>query len=233
MKRPRQRVIRRIAAALAGLLVLAAAVAGGLWLYAPHWRPSTSTYPRQGIDVSHYQGRIDWPGLPVQGVNFAYIKASEGGDLRDPTFAVNWAGAHDVGIARGAYHYFSLCRSGADQAANFIAAVPVAPDALPPAVDLEDNTDCPNPVTPASFRAELATFIRLVEARYGKPMLLYLTREFDSEYQVSAHVDRPLWLRSILTEPDFGARPFTMWQASDFRRLEGIRGKVDWNAARP
>jgi lysozyme len=224
---------RRFAWAIGG----AAAIVSLGWLsarsYAPYWHPSDSLYPRQGIDVSHYQGRIDWPALPGQGVDFAYIKASEGGDLRDTAFAANWAGARRAGIARGAYHFFTLCRPGADQAANFIAAVPLDPEALPAAIDLEDMGPCPRPIAPADFRAELAAFITLVEARYGKPVRLYLTEEFDRTYEISAHFDRPLWLRSIFWAPAFGARPWAMWQASDFRRLGGIHGSVDWNVARP
>ena len=197
------------------------------------WRPSERRYPYQGIDVSHHQGHIAWAKLPRQGVDFAYIKASEGGDLRDDAFAANWAGARRAGIARGAYHYFTLCRPGADQAANFIAAVPADSDALPAAIDLEDMGPCPRPLAPADFRAELATFIALVEARFGKPVLLYLTEEFDRTYAISAHFNRPLWLRSMFWQPDFGARPWAMWQASNFRRLDGIGGRVDWNVARP
>jgi lysozyme len=227
--RKRRRFARIIGGAAAILLVG--------WLsaraYAPHWHPPDSFYPRQGIDVSHYQGRIDWPALPAQGVDFAYIKASEGGDLRDDLFATNWAGARRAGIARGAYHYFTLCRPGADQAANFIATVPADPEALPAAIDLEDMGPCPRRIAPAAFRAELAAFIRLIEAHYRRPVRLYLTEEFDRAYGISASFDRPLWLRSIFWQPDFGARPWAMWQASDFRRLDGIRGDVDWNVARP
>jgi lysozyme len=75
--------------------------------------------------------------------------------------------------------------------------------------------------------------MRLVERRYRQPVIFYLTDEFDRTYQVSAHFDRPLWLRSILREPRFGARPWAMWQASSFRRLPGISGRVDWNVVRP
>jgi lysozyme len=221
----------------ARIIIGAGAIALLGWLaipiYAPHWHPSESFYPRQGIDVSHYQGRIDWPALPAQGVDFAYIKASEGGDLRDDTFAANWAGAREAGIARGAYHYFTLCRPGTEQAANFIAAVPADPHAMPAAIDLEDMGPCPRPIAPARFRAELATFIALVEAHYHRPVRLYLTEEFDRAYAISANFDRPLWLRSIFWKPDFGARPWALWQASDFRRLDGISGRVDWNVARP
>lgn len=224
--------MRRRRAVLAALaLVAAAAVA--LCLYAPHWHPSDRTFPVQGIDVSHHQGAINWAALPAQGVDFAYIKASEGGDHRDRRFAQNWSGAGAAGIRRGAYHFFTLCRPGADQAANFIAAVPADPGALPPAVDLEFMGNCERPVTRNSFHAELAAFIRPVEAHYGKPVLLYLTREFDAAYRVSAQVDRPLWLRSLVVEPRFGARAWALWQVSNARRLDGIEGRVDWNVARP
>lgn len=217
-----------VAGAVAAILLAFAA-----WRFAGGWHPSDSDYPRQGIDVSHHQGAIDWARLPGQGVDFVYIKASEGGDHRERRFAFNWAEAKRAGIMRGAYHFFTLCRPGAEQAANFIGAVPVDPDALPPAVDLEYLGNCSSrAVTPEAFHAELAAFIRPVEARYRKPVLLYLTDEFDSAYRVSGRIPRPLWLRSLLFEPAFGARPWTIWQASNFRRLDGIDGHVDWNAMR-
>jgi lysozyme len=218
-------------AALAALLVAGLALAALAW--APRWHPSDRRFPVQGIDVSHHQGAIDWRRLPAQGVDFAYIKASEGGDHRDRAFAANWTGARSAGIARGAYHFFTLCRPGAEQAANFIAAVPADPDALAPAVDLEHLGNCSRTLSRDSFHKELADYIRLVEARYHKPILLYLTAEFDRNYEVSARVDRPLWLRELVREPRFGARPWTLWQVSNFRRLHGIGGRVDWNVQCP
>ncbi len=218
---------------LLAALIIAVAAAGGILLYAPHWHPSDRRFPQQGIDVSHHQGAIDWAALPAQGVDFAYIKASEGGDFRDRRFAGNWAGAQAAGIRCGAYHFFTLCRGGAEQAANFIAAVPAEADALPPAVDLEYMGNCDRPLSIDQFHAELASYLRLVEAHYRQPALLYLTEEFDAAYHVSARVDRPLWLRNLVFEPGFGARPWRLWQVSSFRRLRGINGRVDWNVARP
>ena len=214
-------------------MLLLAAAGSCAWILAGRWHPSDQSFPMQGIDISHHQGVIDWAQLPGQGVDFAYIKASEGGDHRDRLFAANWAGAAQAGITRGAYHFFTLCRPGRDQAANFIAAVPVDPDALPPVVDLEYMGNCARPVTRQALHAELATFIRMVEAHYRKPVRLYLTEEFDRTYGVSARVNRPLWLRRLVLEPDFGARPWQIWQASNFRRLRGINGRVDWNVMRP
>jgi lysozyme len=229
-------VTRRSRRRLGWLTVAALVVAVVWWLTrteAGDWHPSTLRYPRQGIDISHYQGAIRWSRLPDAGVDFAYIKATEGGDYVDPTFATNWRAAKVVGIERGAYHFYSLCRSGSEQAANFIHIVPRDAEALPVAIDLEYLGNCDKPVSVAAFQRELGIFISLIEKRYRKPVIFYLTDEFDRSYRVSAHFDRPLWLRSILREPAFGARPWTMWQASSFRRLPGIEGRVDWNVVRP
>jgi lysozyme len=218
---------------LIGLAALPILVALAFWRLAPTWHPSTRLYPFQGIDVSHHQGRIAWGGLKAQGVDFAYIKASEGGDHRDRAFARNWEESRRAGIRRGAYHFFTLCRSGAEQAANFIAAVPVDAQALAPAVDLEYMGNCTKGMTREQFPGELRAFIQRVEAHYRRPVVLYLTEEFDDFHRVSAHFPNPLWLRSLVLEPRFGARPWNVWQASNFRRLDGVEGRVDWNVARP
>jgi lysozyme len=195
------------------------------------WRPSERRYPYQGIDVSHHQGQIAWTRLPRQGVDFAYIKATEGSDHVDKRFSINWRAAHRAGVHRGAYHFFRLCGSGRAQAANFVHTVPVDSAALPPAVDLEFPGNCSRRPSLAKMHKELSDFLRIVEARYGKHAVLYLTRHFDKRYRISAAFHRPLWLRSIRSEPSFGSRPWHMWQASYTRRLHGVRGHVDWNVA--
>lgn len=197
------------------------------------WRPGEKRFPVQGIDVSHHQGEIDWTVLKEQGVDFAYIKATEGGDHIDRRFAVNWRAAPAAGIRWGAYHFFTLCRPGTDQARNILGALPTDVNTLPVAVDLEYLGNCRgrNRMGIDSLHRELTAFIRAVEARTGKRVLLYLTREFDDAFQVSKRVDRPLWLRSLFRQPDFGARPWTMWQAHNYRRVRGIDGPVDWNVA--
>ena len=214
-----------------GVLFLIVGIAYSL---APQWTPTRSSFPIQGIDVSSHQGRIDWAALKKQNVDFAYIKATEGGDFRDKRFIENWNESNRAGIRRGAYHFFTLCRPGKDQAANFLSVVPPDAAALPPAVDLEFLGNCRtvNRMNPAQLRRELQIFLTLVEGRSGKPALLYLTEEFDGAYGVSAAFDRPLWLRRVVLKPNFGSRPWALWQASNFRRLDGINGRVDWNVAR-
>jgi hypothetical protein len=79
------------------------------------WRfncPETAEYPVQGIDVSHHQGQIDWQAVGDSGIQFAYIKATEAEDYRDPQFSTNWREAQNSGIARDAYHYFTFGAPG-------------------------------------------------------------------------------------------------------------------------
>jgi lysozyme len=197
-----------------------------------NWRPSEKTYPFQGIDVSHHQRRIAWSLLKAQGVDFAYIKATEGADRRDHRFVENRTGAVRAGIPYGAYHYFTLCRSGLDQAANFIAVIRGHPADLPPAVDLEFGGNCAKRPRRGALIREIGAFLDRIEAHTGKRALLYTTGGFEKRYRVTEAFDRRLWLRRLHRLPHFSERRWTIWQASASRRLRGIQGPVDWNVAR-
>ena len=222
-------MIRRVLllAGLAGAMALAG------WLYARGWRPDPARFPLQGIDVSHHNGAIDWAVVHAEGADFAYIKATEGATLRDPRFAENWRAARAAGIRRGAYHFFTLCRGGAEQAHNFIATVPRDAAALPPAIDLEFGGNCAARPGRDALIAELRAFLTRIETHSGKPALLYVTGEFEDAYGITRAVERPLWARRLFAEPAYGARPWVMWQASNMRRVAGIAGPVDWHVGRP
>jgi len=221
-----------------GLAVLASAVLGGGYLYRSGTiqlnRPSPDRFPVRGIDVSHHQGPIDWVRVATAGVEFAYIKATEGRDFSDTRFQANWAGARAVGIARGAYHFFTFCSPGAAQADHFLRVVPPEPGALMPVVDVEFVGNCKGYGSLATVRAELATFLERVERAWGVPPILYVTP--DSHRRVlGGKFDRySLWLRSVLTQPGpdaFGG--WLIWQFSETGSVPGIKGPVDLNALRP
>jgi lysozyme len=92
-------------------------------------RVSPRSYPVHGVDVSRWQGDIDWAKLRTQGANFAYIKATDGGDHLDPMFRTNWRRAEEAGHPkRGAYHFFYWCRTAGEQADWFIRNVPRDPE---------------------------------------------------------------------------------------------------------
>ena len=214
---------------LAGIALLV----GLLFWFAIHWRPSVESYPVQGVDVSEIQGAIAWPTVAAAGVRFAYIKATEGADIRDPRFTENWTGTAKAGVTHGAYHRYSLCRLASDQATNYISTVPRDADALPAAIQLDFEGDCKERPARSVIISEIEGFAALVEAHTGKPIVLYLTQDFEELYQVTHATDRQIWLRSAAFPPNFGAHAWTMWQANRIRQVPGIAGPTHWNVIRP
>ncbi|TIM61446.1 MAG: lysozyme, partial [Mesorhizobium sp.] len=108
----------------AASLILACLVTAAGYFYSRPLSPDRGKYPVRGIDVSHHQRQIDWRRVAADDVAFAIIKATEGGDHVDGAFAANLREARAAGLAVGAYHFFTFCRPGADQANNFISVVP-------------------------------------------------------------------------------------------------------------
>lgn len=180
-----------------------------------------------GIDVSAHQGKIDWCQVRGSGVEFAYLKATEGGDWIDEHFAENWRGAAAAGLRRGAYHFFTLKRPGADQADNFLRTVPSDPQALPAAVDLEFTGNSPHRPRRCDFLRQLGTFIERVEAATGRPVVIYLMEDFEYQYRIREAFPRRLWRRSLLRRPKLDN--WQIWQINDCEIIPGITGPVDVN----
>ena len=192
----------------------------GLWRF--HY-PAAGRYPIKGIDVSHHQGAIDWAAVRSGDVAFAFIKATEGGDFVDPQFERNWRESARYGLARGAYHFFSLCRDAETQAQNFLGTVPRDPSGLPAVVDLEFGGNCSKRPAESTVCAEVGHFVERVEAALEKPMILYATDEFLAAHE-SCLPKRDLWVRAILFSP---SRPWVLWQFANRGRVAGITGSVD------
>jgi len=196
----------------------------GLWI--PN-EPSVAEYPVRGIDVSHHNDEIDWQEVAADGVDFAFIKATEGADWQDKRFAQNWADAQAAGVITGAYHFFSTQSSGKDQAANYIAMVPKAPGLLPPVIDAEFARANAR-MTDAEFHQQLAILSQELEQHYGVPPLIYTTREFHDDYFAGQKLPR-LWTRAVIGYPYPLAKDWLFWQYSSRGRLDGIQGRVDFN----
>jgi lysozyme len=221
---------RALLATLAFLLLCAAAL-----LLVPalrdRWRPWGPAWV-QGIDVSHHQGEIDWSAVAEDGVRFAWIKATEGGDWVDPRFEENQRGAAEAGIPWGAYHFFTFCRPGAEQAANFLAKVPPRLGELPPAVDLEYGGNCDARPDTASLGVELEAFMQAVESATGRRPMIYATGELIRDH-IALLVGEELWIRAIHHPLGMESPvPAAVWQYSNIGRVAGIQGRVDRNACR-
>ena len=188
-----------------------------------------------GVDVSAHQGVIDWQALAASGVTFAYMKATEGGDFRDRAFRRNWDESRKAGIPRGAYHFFTQCRTGAEQAKNFIAVVPKEPGALPHAVDAEHMGPCRSGPRVADVAHEIAVLMTAVEAHYGRRPVIYTTGEFDAAYFQGRLANDRFWARNLwapFLPPLFRRKQWVLWQYHNRGRRPGINGPVDLNAFR-
>lgn len=213
----------------AGVALALALVALCFWLFAINWRPSTKDFPIQGIDVGEAQGAIDWWAVKRTGIVFAYARATHGAADHDPSFQDHWRGMFETGIPRGAIHAFSLCQLAADQAGNFVSQVPRSADQLPPALELDFEPDCAARPARDVVIGEIDRFLTGIEAHIGKRAVLRISRRFEAHYQVSRTIQRPLWAIGALFPPDYFDKRWSIWQASSFRRVEGVEKPVNWD----
>lgn len=192
------------------------------------------SYAVHGIDVSKFQGDIDWQTLPRSGINFAYIKATEGADHADDKFRENWRAAKRSGVLRGAYHFYYFCRTGAQQARWFIQNVPRDAGALPPALDMEWNhksRTCRHRPSPAKVRQEMHSYLSIVTAHYGKRPIIYVTPDFYHENKLWRIHGYAFWLRSVADHPSakYRGANWQFWQYTGTGRVDGIASNVDIN----
>ncbi len=195
-------------------------------------RPSVAEYPVRGVDVSAYQGDIDWSILAGQGIDFAYIKATEGSSFVDPCFTQNQRSAAETPLRTGAYHFFSFESSGNMQADNFIAHVSEWNGMLPPVVDVElYGTFKRNPLPAEQVQEELSEMLVRLEKHYGVKPLLYTTQSAYARY-LSGFDGYDIWIRNVFTRPRIGKRNWTFWQYTDRMQLSGYSGEerfIDMN----
>ncbi|HEY1779276.1 MAG TPA: GH25 family lysozyme [Roseiarcus sp.] len=195
--------------------------------------PKPHDYPVHGIDVSKFQGEIDWNAVASSGVKFAWIKASEGGDHADARFQANWEGAKAAGVPHGAYHFVYWCRSPMEEMAFFEQNAPVEQDALPPVLDVEatpTSRTCHRHLTQAGAVADMKVMLQEMERHYGKRPIIYTTVDFyEAILSDGAFSDYPIWVRSTKHNPavKYGSRAWAFWQYQSDGQTPGIHVNVD------
>jgi lysozyme len=186
-----------------------------------------------GVDVSRWQGDIDWDKLRRQGANFVFIKATDGGDHLDPMFRENWRDAAQAGLKRGAYHFFYWCRTASSQADWFIRNVPRVPGALPPVLDVEWNhqSSCKRNPSRATVLEKMQVFMDRLERHYGQRPIIYTSPDFYADNLKGAFKDYPFWLRATAEHPSkvYGDRDWVFWQYSGSGLSHGVTGRIDLN----
>lgn len=189
----------------------------------------------RGVDVSRWQGEIDWAVLAEQDLDFAYLKATEGSTHVDEEFAKNWDGARETSLLVGAYHFMSFESPGGSQAANVARTVPALPGTLPPVVDLElYGRYVDDPPAAEAVRAVLDPLLADLEQHYGVPPVIYTTEAEYESYVRGGYPRNPVWIRSVALPPVLpDGRDWTFWQYSNRDRLPGYDGEeeyIDLNA---
>lgn len=188
--------------------------------------PSREEFPVRGVDVSSYQGEINWRILASQDISFAFIKATEGSSHIDRNFLINYERAGETELRVGAYHFFSYDSPGETQADNFIGVVHPVESMLPPVVDVEfygnKEDNLPDPVT---VRAELVVLLSRLEDYYGMKPVIYATDKSYSLYIAGEFDGYDIWIRSVFTRPSLpDNRDWTFWQYTARGKLLGYDG---------
>ncbi len=183
---------------------------------------------RYGIDVSHYQGRIDWKAVSTDGkVGYVYLKATESNSLVDDTYDYNLNEARRHGLKVGSYHFFRPNVDATSQFANFKRTVDRRKQDLLPLIDVEVTGGVPV----ATMHKRLQEFLRLVTREYGKRPVIYTGRNFYDRYFAGySHFKSYLFMIAQYTsaEPTLSdGKDFVMWQFTAKGRVNGIRGDVD------
>ena len=189
-------------------------------------------YEIRGIDISHYQGKINWEKLSNaqiehSPIRFVVIKATEGSTQIDDCFQDNFKNARDYGFIRGAYHFWSNKSSARDQARFFLKKVHLKDGDLPPVLDVENK---PEDMSVEDFQREILTWMHIVEDKYHVKPILYTYYKFKNQYlNTPVFDDYPYWIAHYYVDEIEYEGEWKFWQHTDAGRLPGIRGTVDFN----
>ncbi|HAA22731.1 MAG TPA: hypothetical protein DCP28_29675 [Cytophagales bacterium] len=185
--------------------------------------------PVLGMDLSHWNGTVNWNLLEREKLVFVFIKATQGTGYVDTTFATNWKASRENGYYRGAYHFFEPAADPKAQAEFFLKTVDLQKGDLLPAVDVEVT----NKQTPEQVAAGLRTFVETVQQRIGRYPIIYCDAPFWNE-DVAENLSKcPLWIAewSSNTNPVLpkGWNSWVFWQYSATGTLKGVPsiGKTD------
>lgn len=178
----------------------------------------------RGLDVSHYQGTVNWSLVAQAGMAFAFIKATEGTSNVDSQLQVNWSGAKAAGLLRGAYHFYEPDDDPYQQAQHFLSTVQLEPGDLPPVLDVE---------APGSFSAIISgiqTWLSAVQQATGRTPIVYTNPTYWNQLGTSDFGHYPLWIAEYgVSTPKIpaGWSAWTFWQYSESGSVSGIQGAVD------
>lgn len=180
-----------------------------------------------GIDVSKYQGEINWSQVGSHHpIDFVFIRATMGSNGKDAFFQRNWNGAQEKGFVRGAYHYYRPNENSTQQFENFASVVKLESGDFVPVLDIEEESDFGRD----NLRKGILNWLLLAEEEYGVKPIIYTGLTF-YKYVLRGYVDDyPLWIAAYSGRDRLEDIPWTFHQFSDNVRVNGItENTVDGN----
>lgn len=209
--------------------------------YAYRWKPCYGCreygvcmpvgYEVHGIDISHYQGTIDWATLEQYQserypLKFVFVKATEGGDLHDDTFIRNFEAARKYGYIRGAYHFFNPSTPALKQADFFIRSVRLEKGDLPPVLDVELK----GKKSEEQLKTDIKLWLDKVEQHYRVKPILYTSYKFKIRYLSDSIFNAyPYWIAHYYVDSVRYEGSWRFWQHTDVGTIPGISKDVDLN----
>ncbi|MGB0959784.1 MAG: glycoside hydrolase family 25 protein [Halocynthiibacter sp.] len=187
-----------------------------------------------GTDAARFQTEANWRTAKKNGVNFAWLKATEGGDLEDPMFRTHFRGARRAKVPVGAYHFYYFCTSPEKQAAWYIKNVRKKEGMLPPVLDMEWNPFSPTCTKRPSGRTvrNLARrFSNIITEHYGQRPVIYTTPGFYKDTGIGKFTDHEFWLRTTAKTPRqaYPGQNWRFWQYSSTGKIPGFNEEMDLN----
>jgi lysozyme len=180
----------------------------------------------QGIDVSHFQGSVNWQEVRQAGIKFAIAKASEGQTSVDPQFHNNWQNIKAAGLLRGAYHFFDAGVDGVAQARHFLQTASVGAGDLPPVIDVEAAASANN----VTILQEVQNWLDTVEQALNRLPMIYTTASFWNSHLNHNFGNYPLWVAEYgagVPKIPAGWSNWQFWQYSQSGKVSGVAGSVD------
>jgi len=184
-----------------------------------------------GIDVSHFNGEINWADVRKKGIHFAYAKATQGNDFSDPEFKKNWAGMKAEGIARGSYHFYVANIDPEEQAKFFISEVDsITMKDMPPMLDLEGSGI--GGLSKRKYMSNVLKWLDEVEKAFGRRPIIYTDNPFANE-----HLTDPQFAKYHLWIAEYGPvahipktwkeNGWIIWQHTASEKMAGVNGVTD------
>jgi lysozyme len=183
-------------------------------------------YEIHGIDISHYQSKINWDSIANQGISFAFVKATEGRQHLDKKYCENWQEMKRVGIKRGAYHFLRPSIPAEEQARNFMNVMDMQYGDLPPVLDVEVDEG----LSREEVINNIKTWLYLIEMEYSIRPIIYTHYKFYNQFIAGEFDKYPIWIAKYGGDaPRLGSVQWAFWQYGNRGTLRGVDGYLDLN----